>query len=471
MQAWFMQGIQLKIAILLGVALVPIAQGAPKFDPNASYTSTYDTPSERGKILDRHGNLLAGNRIAYDLTIISPDGAKTALEALQKCSPTKHPIRSRPSWLFHRATPKQSVVLQHSLTQKVATTARMQQLLQEHPSLALQVSRERLRHYPHAMATSHVTGRLGRRTPRDLAHLNQEQQRSYRVYRTIGRSGAEKEHEATLLGTPGKIERKYTLTTISIAETTKLAPVAGQVVTLAIDLPLQHASYKALQDVNSALIAIKPNTGEILAQVSTPSFDANAFIGGISYYQYTQLREDQRRPLLNRTKHTHYDLGSGQWLWPFFSVNNLRHFGLTADHPFAKRGATPMQLAQAIATLANQGLAVRLEPLHQTATGPSEKSNKHEHSHMWQRVTDILKKYSPENTVMMSYRHTSSAFCLEACEHHTILAYAPAENPQIAIALVVEHGQQPVMVNIESLVTSLMHNYLAQLSQPVSRTK
>ena len=74
----------------------------------------------------------------------------------------------------------------------------------------------------------------------------------------------------------------------------------GKEIRLTIDAELQEQIYKQFQDDKSCSVAMHPQTGEVLALISTPSYDNNDFILGMSAKQWTFLNEDERKPLYNR---------------------------------------------------------------------------------------------------------------------------------------------------------------------------
>jgi penicillin-binding protein 2 len=100
-------------------------------------------------------------------------------------------------------------------------------------------------------------------------------------------------------------------------------PVPGSDLYLSIDVKLQQAAEKALGDNYGAVVAIDPNTGEILALVSKPSYDPNLFIGGIEADTYDALQSDPSQPLFNRALRGQYPPGST--VKPFLGLAALNY--------------------------------------------------------------------------------------------------------------------------------------------------
>lgn len=120
----------------------------------------------------------------------------------------------------------------------------------------------------------------------------------------IGRSGIESAYEADLKGKDGVSiyivdangERQKTLASQDKQD--------GKNITLTIDITLQNNLYQSFQKDKSASVAMNPKTGEILALVSTPTFDSNDFILGMSVSKWDGLNNDKNKPLSNRFKST-----------------------------------------------------------------------------------------------------------------------------------------------------------------------
>ncbi len=154
-----------------------------------------------------------------------------------------------------------------------------------------------VRSYPLGEEASHLVGYVQNVTAEDLEKHKGE---GYLSDSVIGRSGMETLFEKELKGTGG--------CTVSIVKSDgtmkrELASIPrqdGQDIYLTIDSGLQRQIYQQFQDVKSCTVAMNPYTGEVLALVSTPSYDNNDFILGMSQEKWNALNEDERNPLMNR---------------------------------------------------------------------------------------------------------------------------------------------------------------------------
>lgn len=132
----------------------------------------------------------------------------------------------------------------------------------------------------------------------------------------IGKTGLEKVYETYLRGTPGQSGPKKA-NTDSGKQSIILQPVPGDNLVLNIDAELQTQLYNSLEKSikrvgakKGAAVAMNPKTGAVLAIVSYPSYDNNAFSGGISQEEYTKIANDSSQPLFNRAIAGNYPPGS-----------------------------------------------------------------------------------------------------------------------------------------------------------------
>jgi len=160
------------------------------------------------------------------------------------------------------------------------------------------------RFYPEGEVLSHVLGYTGTVSAEDLSELDYVSATD-----VIGRSGLEREYDEDLLGQAGEIAWEVDAVgrTISKEGYVIKEPVSGKNLYLTIDLEIQKQLYKVIKEgvkeygaQGGAGIIQDPQTGEIIAIVSYPSYDNNLFVGGISSTEYSKLINDSGNPLLNR---------------------------------------------------------------------------------------------------------------------------------------------------------------------------
>lgn len=154
-----------------------------------------------------------------------------------------------------------------------------------------------VRYYPLGESGAHLVGYVQNVTAEDLEKHPGEDYLSDSV---IGRNGMEALFEKELKGTNG---RTITITDSggTVKKTLAAKPrVDGKDITLTIDSNLQDEIYQAFKEDKSCTVAMNPFTGEVLALVSTPSYDDNDFILGMSEEKWASLNDDERKPMFNR---------------------------------------------------------------------------------------------------------------------------------------------------------------------------
>lgn len=250
----------------------------------------------RGVILDRNGVLLAENIPVYVLEII-PEHVKNmdhTLAELQKLIPS---ITDEDLEHFKR-TRKQNrsfvpIPIKLKLTQEEVALFAINQY--HFPGVSIKA--RLMRHYPLGEVTAHALGYVGRINIQELKTVDPTK---YRATNFIGKSGIEKYYEDILHGEVGyqMVETDVSGRTLRVID--KINPHSGAKLYLSLDIRLQQAAYEALKEKRGAVVAINPNNGEVLAMVSSPSFDPNIFVGGVSSKDYKKLSNTLQRPLFNR---------------------------------------------------------------------------------------------------------------------------------------------------------------------------
>lgn len=249
----------------------------------------------RGQILDRNGKMLAGQGEAYSVGLVRGklNGENDYDQLAELLGLTKESIQKRmsASWIQD-----DSFV---PLTTILSTDTQLENQLLQIPGV--QLNTVEVRTYPYGEVTSHLTGYMQQVTAEDL---EKHQGEGYTETSMIGRSGIEAAYEKQLKGTNGATisivdENGSTKSTVATQEKQD-----GQDITLTIDIDLQRDLYNAFDEDQSASVAMNPTNGEVLALVSTPSFDSNDFIYGFSTEEWDDLNNDEDQPLTNRFRAT-----------------------------------------------------------------------------------------------------------------------------------------------------------------------
>ncbi len=176
------------------------------------------------------------------------------------------------------------------------------------------------RHYPFAEETSHAIGYVARIAETDLPNIDKT---NYVGTSHIGKSGVEKTYEKLLHGRVGYQQVEVNNKGRIIRVLDRTPPEPGKNIHLTIDLSLQQTAVEALKDKRGAIVALDPNNGDILAYVSSPSYDPNPFVNGIDIKSYQTLLESKGKPLINRVLQGKYPPGST--IKPFLGIAALAY--------------------------------------------------------------------------------------------------------------------------------------------------
>lgn len=250
----------------------------------------------RGVILDRNGVLLAENIPVYVLEI-TPERVKNLKRTLAKLQELLPSITDDDIDSFNKARSQNRsfvpIPIKLKLSQEEVATFASNQY--HFPGVSIKA--RLMRHYPLGEITAHALGYVGRINIQELKRVNAT---NYRATNFIGKAGVEKYYEDILHGKVGyqMVETDVSGRTLRVIN--KLNPHSGAKLYLSIDSRLQEAAYNALKDKRGAVIVINSHNGEILALVSSPSFDPNLFVSGVSKKDYKILSNALQRPLFNR---------------------------------------------------------------------------------------------------------------------------------------------------------------------------
>jgi penicillin-binding protein 2 len=249
----------------------------------------------RGIIMDRNGVVLANNYSAYTLEI-TPSKLTQPLEQvidqLAEVIEVQPRDRRRFKKLREESRSFESVPLRTRLTDQEVARFTAQQF--RFPGVEI---RARLfRNYPMGDLASHVIGYIGRINQAEKERLeDSDDEANYRGTDYIGKLGIEQRYERELHGTTGVHEMETSAGGRAVRRLSSLAAVPGHTVVLSIDIRLQKLVEDLYGQRRGALVAMDPNTGEVLAFVSKPTFDPNLFVEGIE--------KIGRRSTTHRTSH------------------------------------------------------------------------------------------------------------------------------------------------------------------------
>ena len=258
----------------------------------------------RGKIYDRNGKLLVYNEAVYDLMII-PSQARNidtaAFCKLLNISNETYNNNLKKAKRYSNITP--SIFISQITKEEYGHIA---EVLYHYPGFYFQT--RAIRQYPKPIA-AHTLGSIGEVTKPEM-----ERDSYYNLGDYIGKSGIEKYYEKDLRGKKGI---KITVVDVHNREKERFMngeydtlPVPGKDIILGLDADLQAYGEYLMAGKTGSIVAIEPNTGQILAMVSSPTYDPNELVGRTRGLRYSELLNDPDKPLINRAISGTYPPGS-----------------------------------------------------------------------------------------------------------------------------------------------------------------
>lgn len=340
-QGWrltFFQGIIFAVFLLFAIRMYDLQilrHEAAQQQADENRLNEQPLPAQRGVILDRYGVSLALNVPAYNVTIIPaalPSDEVQELEIFNRLSalvnvpPTAALAEGRGVRSIEEIVveglgiePFRPVIVAQDVDLRVAM-----QILEERVTMpGVDVQAIGVRQYPTGALTSQIVGYMG---PIPAEEAEQLREQGYNpAFDRIGYAGVEFFLESILSGTRGRVVREVDVAgEVVIDNIERVEPIPGQNVRLTIDVKLQEAAQKALQDriafINTTegrirtqsgvVIAMNPQTGEIMAMVSWPTYDNSRFARAIDYEYYLDVEADPLTPLVNHAISSLYPPGS-----------------------------------------------------------------------------------------------------------------------------------------------------------------
>ena len=254
--------------------------------------STRGIAPSRGLIYDRNGVLIADNTAAFRLEVV-PEGVKlnAMLAELAEVIALSDDDITRFNAARRNKKPFESVPLRLKLSEdEIAHFS-----INRWRFPAVDVVPYLTRTYPFGETFAHVVGYVGRIDVGEAARLDEN---LYTGTTHIGKTGIERYYEDVLHGTPGYEKVEVNAEKRVVRPIEREAPTPGKNLYLSVDARLQRIAEEAFNGRAGAAVALDPRTGEVLAMVSVPSFDANMFVNGISQIDYGRLMGDPNKPLL-----------------------------------------------------------------------------------------------------------------------------------------------------------------------------
>ena len=265
-------------------------------------------PNQRGEIYERNGVKLAENEASYKITMVAEDAGDISLilERLSKIIKLSPEDINRSKAELHRSAKFLPVTIVDRLERddiaKIAVNAPML------PGINPEIGFSRT--YPLGEIFAHVVGYVGPVSSRDL-ELRKDPDPLLRIPRfQIGKVGIERELETTLRGKAGIKRVEVNALGRVMREIERKEGSKGANLKLTLDTNLQAYVRARLGTESASVVVLDCKSGEILAICSSPAYDPNKFVRGISFNDYGILRDDNHRPLASKTVQDAYPPGS-----------------------------------------------------------------------------------------------------------------------------------------------------------------
>ena len=278
----------------------------------------------RGDILDRNGKILATNEFSYILTI-TPEKVTNLNETLIELE-LSDLISYEDIKKFNKKLSRfkkfQNIPLKFNLSESSVASFLIKNNL---PGVEVESYFHRV--YPYGASSAHLIGYVSSMNQKEKSNYDKK---NYTGTNFVGKTGIEKQYEKLLHGESGvkQIERNVAG---RIVDTRIISPsIAGQDIYLNIDIDFQLKAESLLGDSRGVIALINVKDGSILSLVSTPSFDPNWFVNGITVERYNDLSSNEDLPLFDRSIKGLYPPGST--IKPMIALAGLELNNITIKH-------------------------------------------------------------------------------------------------------------------------------------------
>lgn len=258
----------------------------------------------RGIIYDRNGEMLATNRQNFQAMIVAEQtpNVQETLNAFKKIMPLSEAEEERVKKDLKRNRSFVPIKIKENLTWE--EVAKIQLNTPELPGIIIDEGLSR--YYPYGEKMAHVIGYVSSVSEKDIKDDPLLEVPGFK----IGKSGIEKLFEKKLRGSGGNLKLEVNAFGRIMKEIERTDGIPGERVDLTIDARLQSKAFDLFGEESGAAVLLDVNTGEILAFVSTPSFDPNVMAQGLSTEMWNSLVNDEKKPLSNKALAGQYSPGS-----------------------------------------------------------------------------------------------------------------------------------------------------------------
>jgi penicillin-binding protein 2 len=263
----------------------------------------------RGVITDRKGVVLARNYSAFTLEV-TPSKVPDLEHTIDRLA-TIVDIEARDRRRFKRLMEESKTFESIPIRTRLSDIEVAQFAAHRFHFPGVEIKARLFRQYPMGGLGAHALGYIGRVTERDQDWIaEQGHEVNYKGTEHVGKNGIEQHYEFELHGETGYEQVEVDAGGRAVRILARTPPVSGNNLELTLDAKLQEIAERAFGKRRGAMVAIEPSTGGILALVSTPTFDPNLFVDGISSQDWDDLNNSEDKPLVNRALNGAYPPGS-----------------------------------------------------------------------------------------------------------------------------------------------------------------
>lgn len=289
--------------------------------------------SNRGLIFDRHGKVLAENRPAYCIAVTADDCPDIPASLTQISQWTDIPYDVLEAKFIHGR--KQVPGFEPQLLVSdipFDTLTHIEMELPRWPGISILIRQRR--HYPQGPLFSHILGYVAEANEKEL-----EADKDLDLGDIVGKQGLELRKEKELRGSKGLQELEVNAKGRQLARTVKTPPVGGANLVLSLDLDIQQAAADILGEEAGSIVVMEPETGQLVALLTKPAFDNNAFAARLTHKEWEELRTNPRHPLLNRAIQSVYPPGS---VWKLMMAGLVLSEGISPKEAVTCHGSIQM---------------------------------------------------------------------------------------------------------------------------------
>lgn len=278
----------------------------------------------RGKILDRDGRVIVDNHSSFSVILSRENLKEEHLQPIAEGLNLDYDDLVARLKRFRKRPTYEPIIIKEELTPGEIAFVDSHRDSSTFPELELIRAERRL--YPKEGFAAHVIGYVGEVSENEL---NSAEFIDYEQGDVVGKQGIERQYNKKLMGTDGQRQVVVDNRGKERQLLGEKEAVAGQNLQLTLDLDVQAVAELAMDDKRGAVVALDPNTGDVLAMVSRPAYDPNRFAGRILAKDWKEIINDPFKPMINRAIQA--QLAPGSTFKPLMALAGLETGTLTPD--------------------------------------------------------------------------------------------------------------------------------------------